>query len=105
VIAAVFQAIKMRAALFPMGSFFAGCRHKVVGWPIRDTVLPCSYQVCLACGKKRIFDENNFTASGPFGHDLAELLKRSAARQPTAMSDHSSLPLSVDGTAVDASHS
>jgi hypothetical protein len=50
---------------------FRGCWHRRMGWPI--AVEGCSYQVCLSCGAKRLFDENTFRAYGPFRYDLNEL--------------------------------
>ena len=33
-----------------------------------------SYQVCLGCGVKRLFDEDRFRSYGPFRYDLNELI-------------------------------
>ena len=35
-----------------------------------------SYQVCLACGIKRLFDEKKFRGYGPYGHDVKKLIVR-----------------------------
>jgi hypothetical protein len=60
---------------------FRGCWHRRMSWPIRAQ--GCSYQVCLSCGAKRLFDENRFRAYGPFRYDLDELMawERSAKRK------------------------
>jgi len=51
-----------------------GCRHRRMGWPVRDQ--QHSYQVCLECGAKRLFDEEKFCAYGPFRNDLNDLIAR-----------------------------
>ncbi len=49
-----------------------GCWHRRMSWPVR---MQChSYQVCLECGVKRLFDEDNFRSYGPFRYDLTELI-------------------------------
>ena|ERR1035437_4900727 len=53
---------------------FRGCWHGKMSWPI--SVQGYSYQVCLSCGAKRLFDENTFSAYGPFRYDLNELIAR-----------------------------
>jgi hypothetical protein len=67
------------AALF----VFRGCWHKKMSWPIR--VQQHSYQVCLNCGVKRLFDEQSFRAYGPYSYDLQRLVawdrRRRAAEQ------------------------
>jgi len=50
---------------------FRGCWHRKMSWPVG--VQGYSYQVCLSCGAKRLFDENTFSAYGPFRYDLNEL--------------------------------
>lgn len=40
-----------------------------------------SYQVCLACGIKRLFDEQSFRGIGPYGYDVTELIARERARR------------------------
>jgi hypothetical protein len=52
-------------------SAFRGCWHEKMSWPIG--VQGYSYQVCLGCGAKRLFDETMFSAYGPFRYDLQEL--------------------------------
>jgi hypothetical protein len=49
---------------------FRGCWHSQLSWPV--CVKGCSYQVCLSCGAKRLFDENTFSAYGRFRYDLDE---------------------------------
>jgi hypothetical protein len=50
---------------------FRGCWHSKMSWPIGGQGY--SYQVCLSCGAKRLFDEKTFSAYGPFRYDLNEL--------------------------------
>ena len=49
-----------------------GCWHRRMSWPVR--VQNYSYQVCLGCGVKRLFDEKRFCAYGPFRYDLNQLI-------------------------------
>jgi hypothetical protein len=49
-----------------------GCWHRRMSWPVRAQ--NHSYQVCLACGVKRLFDEKRFCSYGPFRYDLNELI-------------------------------
>jgi hypothetical protein len=51
---------------------FRGCWHRKMSWPVRFQ--DCSYQVCLNCGIKRLFDEKAFRAYGPFSYDLNKLI-------------------------------
>ncbi len=51
---------------------FRGCWHRKMSWPV--AMQGYSYQVCLSCGAKRLFDENTFRAYGPFRYDLNELI-------------------------------
>jgi hypothetical protein len=51
---------------------FRGCWHSRMSWPVG--VQGYSYQVCLSCGAKRLFDEETFTAYGPFRYDLNQLI-------------------------------
>jgi hypothetical protein len=105
VIAAVMQAINTGAAVLHVTEvaeyLFTSCRHKTLGLPIQDRVSSCSYQVCLECGKKRLFDEKKFLAYGGFGNDLAGLLARSATKRNPALSNESSLPVQTTGSLVD----
>jgi len=66
---------------------FRGCWHRRMSWPIRAQ--GCSYQVCLSCGAKRLFDEDRFRAYGPFRYDLDELIdwERSAKRKSDPVAD------------------
>ena len=61
-----------------------GCWHRKMSWPVRSQ--NCSYQVCLGCGIKRVFDEKAFRAYGPYSYDLKRLIawgeKRSATATP-----------------------
>lgn len=49
-----------------------GCWHQKMSWPIR--VQEHSYQVCLGCGIKRLFDEQAFRSYGPYSYDLNRLI-------------------------------
>ncbi|HSZ64314.1 MAG TPA: hypothetical protein VK828_21125 [Terriglobales bacterium] len=51
---------------------FRGCWHSRMSWPIGEQGY--SYQVCLSCGAKRLFDEKTFCAYGPFRDDLNQLI-------------------------------
>ena len=51
---------------------FRGCWHRKMSWPI--AVRGYSYQVCLSCGAKRLFNAQTFSAYGPFRYDLNELI-------------------------------
>jgi len=52
-----------------------GCWHRRMSWPVR--MQGHSYQVCLGCGAKRLFDEERFRAYGPYRYDLNELIAQS----------------------------
>jgi hypothetical protein len=58
---------------------FRGCWHRRMSWPIRAQGY--SYQVCLSCGAKRLFDENTFRAYGPFRYALTELIAWESSRK------------------------
>ena len=51
-----------------------GCWHTRMGWPIREG--DHAYQVCLACGIKRLFDEKKFRGYGPYGYEVKALIAR-----------------------------
>jgi hypothetical protein len=51
-----------------------GCWHRKMSWPVRYQ--QHSYQVCLGCGIKRLFDEKAFRAYGPYSYDLNRLIMR-----------------------------
>ncbi len=55
-----------------------GCWHQKMSWPIRFQ--EHSYQVCLGCGIKRLFDEQNFRSYGPYSYDLNHLIAWDRAR-------------------------
>jgi len=55
-----------------------GCWHGKMSWPVRFK--DHSYQVCLGCGIKRLFDEEAFRAYGPYSYDLNRLVARNRAR-------------------------
>lgn len=50
-----------------------------MSWPIRTQ--EHSYQVCLGCGIKRLFDEQNFRSYGPYSYDLNRLVAWERARR------------------------
>jgi len=58
-----------------------GCWHRKMSWPVRAQGY--SYQVCLGCGVKRLFDEKRFSSYGPFRYDLDELIAWEKARRVT----------------------
>ncbi len=51
---------------------FRGCWHGKMSWPVRAQ--DHSYQVCLSCGIKRLFNEKDFRAYGPYNYDLTHLI-------------------------------
>jgi len=55
-----------------------GCWHQNMSWPISTG--EHSYQVCLGCGIKRLFDEQNFRGYGPYSYDLTRLASWDRAR-------------------------
>jgi hypothetical protein len=57
---------------------FRGCWHGKMSWPVRAQ--EHSYQVCLGCGIKRLFDEKAFRAYGPFSYDFNRLIAWDQAR-------------------------
>ena len=60
-----------------------GCWHRHMSWPVR--MQDHSYQVCLDCGVKRLFDEKGFCSYGPFRYDLNELIAWETANRPESM--------------------
>lgn len=56
-----------------------GCWHSKMSWPVRSQ--DRSYQVCLDCGIKRLFDESAFRAYGPYSYDLNRLIAWDDAHQ------------------------
>jgi hypothetical protein len=62
-----------------------GCWHRKMSWPIR--VEGYSYQVCLGCGIKRLFDEETFHGYGSYSYDLHELIARDRAARLKAMQE------------------
>ena len=64
-----------------------GCWHGKMSWPVRYQ--DHSYQVCLGCGIKRLFDERDFRAYGPYSYDLNRLIAwdRSRRAQPPAAAE------------------
>lgn len=66
---------------------FRGCWHRKMSWPIG--MRGYSYQVCLSCGVKRLFDEATFSAYGPFRYELEQLVSTpgSSRQKSTAMAE------------------
>ena len=62
-----------------------GCWHRKMSWPIR--VEGYSYQVCLGCGIKRLFDETTFHGFGPYDYDLRQLIARDRATRIKSLRD------------------
>jgi len=58
-----------------------GCWHRKMSWPVRAQ--GHSYQVCLGCGIKRLFDEKSFRAYGPYSYDLNRLIARNGRNSDT----------------------
>ncbi len=56
-----------------------GCWHRKMSWPVRYQ--QNSYQVCLGCGIKRLFDEKLFRAYGPYSYDLNRLISWDTANR------------------------
>jgi hypothetical protein len=61
-----------------------GCWHRNMSWPVR--VQDYSYQVCLSCGIKRLFDEQTFRSYGPYSYDLDRLIAAGQSRLQKAAS-------------------
>jgi hypothetical protein len=61
---------------------FRGCWHRKMSWPIGGPGY--SYQVCLSCGAKRLFDEKSFSAYGPFRYDLNDHTAWEGSTNPNA---------------------
>jgi hypothetical protein len=59
-----------------------GCWHRRMSWPVRSQGY--SYQVCLGCGVKRLFDERSFRSYGPFHYDLSYLIEWARSREAPA---------------------
>jgi hypothetical protein len=57
---------------------FRGCWHSNMSWPIRSQ--NHSYQVCVGCGIKRLFDEKAFRSYGPYSYDLSRLIAWNESR-------------------------
>jgi hypothetical protein len=51
-----------------------------MSWPV--SVHGHSYQVCLSCGAKRLFDEKTFSAYGAYRYDLNELIAPEKSAKP-----------------------
>jgi hypothetical protein len=64
-----------------------GCWHRKMSWPVRYQ--EHSYQVCLGCGIKRLFDEKSFCAYGPYSYDLNKLISWDLDQQAKEAGDES----------------
>ena len=58
-----------------------GCWHRKMSWPVRAQ--GHSYQVCLGCGIKRLFDEKAFRSYGPYSYDLDRLIAQDDRQDKT----------------------
>ena len=85
----VSEAVKKSGRWWPLGLLatslagigvvvFRGCWHGKMSWPVRAQ--DHSYQVCLSCGIKRLFNEKDFRAYGPYSYDLTRLIAWNRAR-------------------------
>ena len=61
-----------------------GCWHSKMSWPVRSHGY--SYQVCMGCGIKRLFDEKAFCAYGPYRYDINGLIAWDRAHQARDLS-------------------
>jgi hypothetical protein len=61
---------------------FRGCWHSKMSWPIRAQ--QHSYQVCVNCGIKRLFDERAFRGYGPYSYELDRLIAWADAHEQRA---------------------
>jgi hypothetical protein len=66
---------------------FRGCWHRKMSWPVRYQ--QHSYQVCLGCGIKRLFDEKSFCAYGAYSYDLNKLISWDLDQQAKEAEDES----------------
>lgn len=64
-----------------------GCWHTHMSWPV-SVDDEYSYQVCTACGIKRLYDVQAFHAYGPFGYDVHELVARERAARMRRRRQH-----------------
>lgn len=64
-----------------------GCWHRKMSWPVRYQ--EHSYQVCLGCGIKRLFDEKSFCAYGPYSYDLNRLVSWDLQKRAKVAADDS----------------
>ncbi|OLC62913.1 MAG: hypothetical protein AUH89_00635 [Ktedonobacter sp. 13_1_40CM_4_52_4] len=62
---------------------FRGCWHSKMSWPVRSE--DYSYQVCMGCGIKRLFDEKAFRSYGPYSYDLQRLMAWERAHRVKAI--------------------
>jgi hypothetical protein len=60
-----------------------GCWHTDMSWPVRAQGY--SYQVCLGCGIKRLFDEKTFLAFGPYRYDLNQLISLQESKRSKSL--------------------
>ena len=69
-----------------------GCWHRRMTWPVR--MQNHSYQVCLECGVKRLFDEKRFCSYGPFRYDMSELIAWERSKQEESITQAAPKPAS-----------
>lgn len=83
----------MATGLAGAAVLFRGCWHRRMSWPVRSA--GHSYQVCLGCGAKRLFDEEAFQSYGPYSYELPRLIawdreKRAKHEAQVARAEHRS---------------
>ena len=83
----------MATGLAGAAVLFRGCWHRRMSWPVRSA--GHSYQVCLGCGAKRLFDEEACQSYGPYSYELPRLIawdreKRAKHEAQVARAQHRS---------------
>ena len=82
----------VRIAASLVGVLFGCCWHKNLSWPMSDKRY--TYQVCVVCGMKRLFDKNSFRGYGSFSYDLNKISRGDERSLLPRVCD----PESVEGT-------
>ncbi len=65
------ETFKKSRWVWPLGLIATSLTGAAV-WPVRSDSY--SYQVCMGCGIKRLFDEKAFRSYGPYSYDLQRLM-------------------------------
>ena len=68
-----------------------GCWHSKMSWPVRAHGY--TYQVCMGCGIKRLFDEKAFCAYGPYRYDEADYMYAVSQGLAANYTDSPTMPL------------